>query len=105
MVATFMDNICEPTFFADIPGLYWMPFHERQLPLPRITRTPSPPSTYCLRSVGDSAMVALLSGQPGDRLPVVNVVRPILCVVPHRGLRDSERVINRRGQVLRRLRF
>src|SRR5437868_5218248 len=50
MVATFIDNRFEPTFLADMPGRYRMPFQLRQLPLPRITRMPSAPSTNCFRS-------------------------------------------------------
>src|SRR5262249_232599 len=49
MVATFIDSFLAPTFFADSPGLYWMPFQLRQFSLPRMTNTPSSPSTYFFR--------------------------------------------------------
>src|SRR5207245_4034660 len=54
MVATFIDSFLAPTFFADRPGLYWMPFQLRQLSLPRMTKTPPPPSTYFFRSSRES---------------------------------------------------
>src|SRR6185369_14010940 len=51
MVATFIDSFLALTFLADRPALYWMLFHPRQVPLPRITEIPSCPSTTCFRSM------------------------------------------------------
>src|SRR5579872_3492788 len=72
MVATFIDSWRLPTFLADRPGLYWMPFQRRQLPAPRIVSTPSPPSTYFVRSsfVSDIA-AALTGGRAGAVMPPV----------------------------------
>ena len=50
IVATFMDSFFAPTFFADSPVLYWMLFHARVVPLARIDKIPSPPSTGVIRS-------------------------------------------------------
>src|SRR5262249_41155617 len=50
IVATFIDSFEEPTFLALRPTLYWMLFHARQFPPPRITRIPFPPSTNRERS-------------------------------------------------------
>src|SRR5258706_7020559 len=46
MVATFMESFFAPTFFADSPDLYLIPFHPRTLPPPRIVRIPCAPSTF-----------------------------------------------------------
>src|SRR5262249_31374835 len=46
---------------------------------------------------------SLESEQPWDRFPVVNVVRPVLLVVPLRRRRHPKRLEDRRRQVLRRL--
>src|SRR3974377_2345955 len=64
MVATFIDSFLAPTFFADMPFLYWMPFHCRQLPLPRMTKMPSPPSMAGFRLSCESAMNEFLRAPP-----------------------------------------
>ena len=45
IVATFIESFEAPTFLALKPTRYWMLFQLRQLPPPRITEIPSPPST------------------------------------------------------------
>src|SRR6478735_10403363 len=44
------------------------------------------------------------SAQPPDRVGMVNVMRPTFGVLPGRRLRQAERLVDGRGQVLRRLR-
>src|SRR5579864_73566 len=81
IVATFIESFFDPTFFDDMPTLYLMPFQPRQSSLPRMTRIPSPPSTYFLRSsspIGSIlyASLGLYSGSLGPLPP--NVVQTLL---------------------------
>src|SRR6516225_4050926 len=70
IVATFIDNLVEPTFLALRPTLYWMLFQLRQFLLPRMTEIPSPPSTLAFRSgsgvvaIADIGAGASLVGEP-----------------------------------------
>src|SRR5512132_2633327 len=59
-----MESCFAGTFFADIPTLYWIPFHARATGLARITCTPSPPSTKRVRSIASFAIRALLLNGP-----------------------------------------
>src|SRR5262245_52825220 len=49
MVATFIDNCFAPTFSADMPILYVIPFQSRQVSLARMTVIPSLPSVLDFR--------------------------------------------------------
>src|SRR6266550_5516720 len=56
IVATFIESCFAPTFFPDKPVLYRIPFHPRVVSAPRMTKMPSFPSTFALRSVASSAI-------------------------------------------------
>jgi hypothetical protein len=60
IVATFIDRYFEPTFFADMPGLYLIPFQDLQFPGARMTRMPSSPSTQLRNSSSDALLVSIV---------------------------------------------
>src|SRR5215831_489001 len=65
MVATFIESCFASTFFADRPVLYWIPFHPRTAPPPRMTKIPAAPSTAPTDSLGVLSDITASNGDAG----------------------------------------